>query len=83
MRGESSRSEMSGSRYQFFLEIRLRLQKSTQRCSEPSFFLMNKTGAPCRDEVGQIKPVLRFSSMNSLRVSCSDAESEYIGPTRG
>ena len=57
--------------------------KSTQRCSEPSFFLTNKTGAPCRDEVGQIKPVLRFSSMNSFRASCSDAEREYIGPTGG
>ena len=38
---------------------------------------MNKTGVLCGEEVGQIKPVLRFSSMNSLRASCSDAEREY------
>ena len=25
-----------------------------------------------------MKPVLRFSSMNSFRASCSDAEREYI-----
>ena len=25
----------------------------------------------------------RFSSMNSFRTSCSDADREYIGPTRG
>ena len=65
------------------LEIWLRLRKSTQRCSEPSFFLTNKTGALCGDEIGQIKSVLRFSSMNSFRASCSDAEREYIGLTRG
>jgi len=51
--------------------------------SEPSFFLTNKTGAPYEDEVGQIKPILRFSSMNSLKASYLDAEKEYIGPTRG
>jgi len=67
----------------FFLEIWLRPRKSTQRHSEPSFFLTNKTGAPCGDEVGQIKPMLRFSSMNSFRASCSDAEREYMGPTGG
>jgi len=61
----------------------LSLQKLTQRCSEPSFFLTNKTGALCGDEVGQMKPVLRFSSMNFFRASCSDAEREYIEPTRG
>jgi len=44
---------------------------------------MNKTGALYRDEVGWIKPVLRFSSMNFFRASCSDADREYIGPTRG
>jgi len=44
---------------------------------------MNKTGALYGNEVGQMKPVLRFSSMNSLRASCSDAEREYIEPTRG
>ena len=27
----------------------MRPRKSTQRRSEPSFFLMNKTGAPCRE----------------------------------
>jgi len=44
---------------------------------------MNKTGAPCRKEVGWIKPILRFFLMNFLRVSCSNAEREYIGPTGG
>ena len=61
----------------------LRLQKSTQRHSEPSFFLTNKTSTPYRDEVGRMKPILRFSSMNSFRAFCSDAEREYIGPTGG
>jgi len=44
---------------------------------------MNKTSIPCGDEVGWIKPILRFSSMNSFRASCSDAEREYIRPTGG
>ena len=63
--------------------MQLRLWKSTQRYSEPSFFLTDKTSAPCRDKIGQMKLILRFSSMNSLRVFCSDAKREYIGPTRG
>ena len=63
--------------------MQLRPWKLTQRHSKPSFFLTNKTGAPCRDEVGQMKPVLRFFSMNSFRASCLDAEREYIGPTGG
>jgi len=63
--------------------IHLRPWKLTQRYSELSFFLMNRTSVPCREEVGQIKPVLRFFSMNSLRASCLDAKREYIGPTRG
>ena len=74
---------MSRSGWRSFLEMQLSLQKSTQRYSEPSFFLMNKTSVPCGDEVGWMKPVLRFSSMNSFRASYSDAEREYIGPTRG
>ena len=53
----------------------------TQRHSEPSFFLTNKTGALYGDEVGQMKPILRFFSMNFFRASCSDAKREYIGPT--
>jgi len=67
------------------LEMQLRPQKSTQRYSKLSFFLMNmnKTSVLYREEVGQIKSILRFFSMNSLRASCSDAEREYIGPTRG
>ena len=39
---------------------------------------MNKTGALCGDEVGQIKLILRFSSMNSLKVSCLDTERKYM-----
>ena len=77
-----TRLEMSRSEQQSFLEMRLRLWKSTQRRSEPSFFLTNKTSALCRDEVGRMKPVFRFSSINSFRASCSDAKREYIGPTR-
>jgi len=42
---------------------------------------MNKTSAPYGDEVSWIKPILRFSSINFFRASCSDAEREYIGPT--
>ena len=63
--------------------MQLRLQKSTQRCSELSFFLTNKAGILCGDEISQMKLVLRFSSMNSFRASCSDADREYIGPTGG
>jgi len=42
----------------------LSLQKSTQRYSEPSFFLTNKTSVPCEDEVGQMKPMLSFNIIN-------------------
>ena len=63
--------------------MQLRLQKLTQRCSELSLFLTNKTSAPCRDKIGQMKPILRFSSMNSLRASYSDAEREYMKLTEG
>jgi len=61
--------------------MQLRLQKSTQRYSELSFFLTNKTGTSYREEISQIKLMLRFFSMNFLRASCLDAEREYIGPT--
>jgi len=61
----------------------LRLQNSMQRYSEPSFFLINKTSTPYKEKVGWMKPVLRFFSINSLKASCSDAEREYIEPTRG
>ena len=61
----------------------LRPWKLTQKHSEPSFFLMNKTGVPYRDEVGWMKPMLRFSSMNFFRASCSDAKREYIESTGG
>jgi len=61
----------------------LRLWKSTQRHSEPTFFLTNKTGALYREKVDQMKPVLRFFSINFLRASCLDAEREYIRPIRG
>ena len=37
---------------------------------------MNKTDIPCGDEVGQIKPILRFSSRNFFRASYSDAKRE-------
>jgi len=63
--------------------MQLRPWKLTQRYSEPSFFLMNKTDVPCGNKVGQMKPILRFSLMNSLRASYLDAEREYIEPTGG
>ena len=44
-------------------------------------FLMNRTSIPCEEEVGWMKPMLRFSSMNSLNAPCSDAERKYIEPT--
>ena len=61
----------------------LRLWKLIQRHSEPSFFLINKTSTPCRNEIGQIKPILRFFSMNFFKASCSDAERKYMGLTGG
>jgi len=60
----------------------VKTEKLTQRCSKPSFFLMNKTSVPYKEEVGWIKHILRFFLMNSLRASCLDAEREYIGPIR-
>jgi len=65
-----------------FLEMWLRLQKLAQRYSEPFFFLINKTGTSCGDEIGKMKPVLRFFSMNFLRV-CLDTKIKYIRPTGG
>ena len=53
-----------------------------QRHSELSFFLTNKTGAPYGEKLSWMKPMLKFSSMNSLRVSCLDTKREYIGLTR-
>ena len=44
---------------------------------------MNKTNTPYGDEVDQMKLILRFFSMNSLRASCLDAKREYIGLTGG
>ena len=63
--------------------MQLKLQKLTQRCSELSLFLTNKTNAPYRDKIGQMKPILRFSSMNSLKASYSDAKREYMKLTGG
>ena len=61
--------------------MQLKSWKLIQRCSKLFFFLINKTGASYRDEIGQIKSVLRFSSMKFLRASCLDTEREYMGPT--
>jgi len=44
---------------------------------------MNKTDTPYGKEIGQMKPVLRFFAMNFLRAFYSNAEREYIRPTRG
>ena len=67
----------------FFLEMQLRPHKLTYRYSEPSFFLTNKTSTLCGEEIGQMKPMLRFSLMNFFGASCLDTEGEYIGPTKG
>ena len=48
-----------------------------------NFFLTNKTGAPYGEKFSWMKPMLKFSSINSLRVSCSDAKREYIRLTGG
>ena len=56
----------------------LRPWKSTQRHSEPFFFLMSNISTPYDNEIGQMKLVLRFFSMNFLRASCLDAKREYI-----
>ena len=65
-----------------FLEIQLRPWKLIQRYSELSFFLTNKTNIPYGEKVSQIKLILRFSLMNSFRVSCLDTEREYIEPIK-
>ena len=39
---------------------------------------MNRTSTPYRDEIGWMKPMLRFSLINSFRVSYSDTKREYI-----
>ena len=44
--------------------MQLSPQKLTQRHSEPSFFLTNKTSVPCKDEVDQMKPMLSFNIIN-------------------
>jgi len=44
---------------------------------------MNGTSTLYKDEIGWMKSILRFSSINSFKASCLDAEREYMGPTRG
>ncbi len=65
-----------------YLEMWLRLWKLTQRHGKLYFFLTNKTGTSCGDEVGQIKLILRFFSMNFLKAFYLDTERKYIGLTR-
>ena len=44
---------------------------------------MNRTDTPYGEEIGQIKLVLKFFSINFLRAFYSNAEREYIRPIRG
>ena len=44
--------------------------------SDLFFFLAKKTRVLCREKVGQMKLILRFSLMNSFRASCLDTERE-------
>jgi hypothetical protein len=68
-------SEVNGKGYLSFRVIALSRRKSTHSQSDPSFFLIKRTGAPNGEFEGQIKPVLRFSSINSQRVFNSNSES--------
>ena len=41
-----------------------------------SFFLKNKIRALCKKDVGQMKSILKFSSINFFRISCLDIKIE-------
>jgi hypothetical protein len=68
-------SEVNGKEYLSFQVIALSCRKSTHSWSDLSFFLIKRTGAPNGEFEGQIKPVLRFLSINSQRVFNSNSES--------
>ena len=76
LRGESKRLEIRGSGYRSFFVILLSPRKSTQSWRELSFFFMNRTGALWDDDVKQMNPLVRFSSMNSFNASCSNLDNE-------
>jgi len=67
---------MRGSGYRSFFVILLSLWKSTQSWRDPSFFFTNRTGASCRDDIEWMNPLVRFSSMNSFSVFCSNLDKE-------
>jgi hypothetical protein len=73
--GVSRSSEVNGKGYLSFQVIALSHRKSTHSQRDLSFFLIKRTGAPNREFEGQMKPVLRFSSINSQRVFNSNLES--------
>ena len=68
----AKRSDTSGSGYLSFRVMELSHRKSTHNRREPSFFLMKRTGALNGELEGQIKPMLRCSSINSQRAPSSD-----------
>src|ERR1700721_1479904 len=74
--GLSKSSEIRGKGYLSFLVSALSFRKSTQRQSEPSFFLTKRTGAPNGELDSQMNPLLRLSSINSQSAFNSDWERE-------
>src|SRR5258708_11664643 len=57
--------------------------KSTHRQRLPSFFLMNSTGEPHGDLLGQMNPFLVFSSKKSLSAVSSGGNRGWISPWKG
>src|ERR1700720_3479074 len=74
--GLSSKSIIRGRGYLSFFMILFSPWKSTQSRRPPSFFLTNRTGAPCGDRVELIKPVAKFSSKNSRSAFNSVCDNE-------
>ena len=57
-------------------DLKINLEKDAQPLVGPIYSLL------ASEQEALKKSILRFSSMNSLRTSCSDTKREYIGPTR-
>ena len=77
----TSTAVLSRSDFHFCIST-LHLSRNCQHYhhNDPSFFLINRTGAPNGEFEGQINLVWRFSSINSHRVFSSKVESRYIEP---
>jgi hypothetical protein len=61
--GALSKLEISGKGYWSFFVMLLSPRKSMQSLREPSFFFTKSTGTLWADELGRMKPVLRFLLM--------------------